>query len=367
MLEMADVFRRYGGAYLKMFGDTMLPSHRRAFQDILSCRTPIRGGHVFSCSRCGQQVYAYHSCRNRSCPKCHGRDTQTWLQARHAELLPVPYFHVVFTLPMEWRRVVRQHQKSLYSILMKAAAGALIKLAADPHYVGGLIGVMTILHTWTRTLEYHPHIHCLVPAGGVSDDRRWRSARKNYLVPVKALSRLFRGLFKELVARQLPELKMPKSVRGQDWVVYCKPSVQGAEAVLKYLGRYVHRIAITNSRIVSIDDGNVTFRYQRCGDSKWRTMTLAANEFIRRFLQHVLPRGVHKVRYYGLWAPANRRLLHQVQLLLAAEGSAEPSHEARRHNESTPTPKPHGQVCPHCGEGELVCIGRLPANGRAPP
>lgn len=367
MLEVADILRRYGGAYLKTFGNAMLPSHRRAFQDILNCRTPALGGQVYSCNCCGHHVYAYHSCRNRSCPKCHGRDTEAWLEARRKELLPVPYFHVVFTIPKELRRIVRQHQKPLYGILMKAAAGALIKLAADPHYVGGLVGVMTILHTWTRTLVYHPHVHCLVPAGGVCANQHWLPARKDYLVPVKALSKIFRGIFTELVAGKLPDLELPTSLRNVDWVVYCKPSVQGVDAILNYLGRYVHRVAITNSRILSLDDGKVTFRYRSAGDATWKMMTLEPNEFIRRFLQHVLPRGVHKVRYYGLWAPSNRRLLQQVQLVLATDGS-EPSPDERSCRiENTPTSRPEGETCPHCGKGVLVYMGRLPRNRRAPP
>lgn len=367
MLEVADIFCRYGGQYLRTFGNAMLPSHCRAFHDILSCRTPARGGHIFSCNRCGHRVYAYHSCRNRSCPKCHAHDTEAWLEARRKELLPVPYFHVVFTLPKELRRIVRQHQKPLYGILMKAAAKALIKLAADPHYVGGRIGVMAILHTWTRTLVYHPHVHCLVPAGGLSDDQRWLPARKNYLVPVKALSKIFRGVFMDLVARRLPDLELPASVRHREWVAYCKPSIQGVDAVLNYLGRYVHRIAITNRRILSIDDGKITFRYQNAGNSVWKTMTLEANEFIRRFLQPVLPKGVHKVRYYGLWAPSNRQLLHRLQLALAAEQTDPPSDEPDPSLKHAQTPDPKGKTCPHCGKGVLIRIGRIPRNQRAPP
>jgi hypothetical protein len=257
MPELADIFRRYGAAYLQQFDHTLLPSHRRAIEDILDCRTEARGGHVYVCDHCGRSQYAYHSCRNRSCPKCHQQQTEAWLQARRAELLPVAYFHVVFTVPQELRRCLRGHQKTLYGILMQAAAGSLIKLAADPHYVGGLIGVLATLQTWTRTLAYHPHVHCLVPAGGVCADRRtWLDARATYLVPERALSRIFRGLFSELVARRAPQLRLPDAIWHTDWVVYCKPTIQGTQRVLDYLGRYVHRVAITNRRIVSIDDGH---------------------------------------------------------------------------------------------------------------
>lgn len=367
MLEVADVLRRYGGEYRVVVDGRMPSSHRRAFEDILRCRTPAMGGHVFSCTHCGHEQYAYHSCRNRSCPKCHGNDTADWLDRRRTELLPVPYFHVVFTLPRQLRTAAYRFQDRLYAILMKAAAESLIKVAADPHYVGGLIGVLAVLHTWTRTLTYHPHVHCLVPAGGVSPDRQWLPARKNYLVPVKALSKLFRGIFCDLVKKRIPELHIPASVWTVEWVVYCKPSVQGADTVLNYLGRYVHRIGITNSRIVSIEDGKVTFRYQECGQTQWKTLTLAASEFIRRFLQHVLPTGVHKVRYYGLWAPSNRRLLRQVQMLLAMD---EPGPTSREPD--TPPLKPsssslEGTPCSHCAKGKLVYIGRLARGARSPP
>jgi hypothetical protein len=366
-LEVADILRRYGGDYLAASGGALSSSQRRAIQDILRCRTPALGGHVFQCTQCGHQQYAYHSCRNRNCPKCHGKDTADWLTQRRNELLPVPYFHVVFTLPPGLRAVVRRFQKPLYALLMKAAAEALLKLAADPHYVGGLIGIMAVLHTWTRTLTYHPHVHCLVPAGGVSPDREWRPARKNYLVPVKALSKLFRGIFRDLLKKRMPHLPVPPSVWTTEWVVYSKPSAQGVDTVLNYLGRYVHRVAISNSRILAIEGGQVSFRYQQCGHTEWKTLTLTATEFIRRFLQHVLPAGLHKVRYYGLWAPSNRRLLRQVQMVLAPdEAEATPSDPSNGTVESASSPDA-GTPCPRCGEGKLVCTGRLPRQGRAPP
>lgn len=299
MLEIADIFSRYGNKYLQKFACTILPSQRRAFKDILACRTPIMGGHVYSCDHCNHKVYSYHSCRNRSCPKCQGDDTMQWLEKRRKELLPVGYFHLVFTIPKELRQIEKLHQKECYGILMKASATALIKLATDPRYVGGVVGVLTILHTWTRTLLYHPHVHCLVPAGGVSDNQEWLPARKEYLVPARALSKIFRGLFRDMLTKELPDIEVPNAAWHKDWVVYAKPALQGPKQVLQYLGRYVHRIALTNSRLLAIDDGLVTFRYQNYGESQWRTMTLKAMEFIHRFLQHVLPWGVHKVRYYG--------------------------------------------------------------------
>ena len=204
---------------------------------------------------------------------------KSWLEARKNDLLPVSYFHVVFTIPQELRPYVRSRQKIIYGILMKAAGRSLIKLAADPHYVGGRIGVMAVLHTWSRTLDYHPHVHCLVPGGGLIGDQ-WIPARKGFLVPVRALSRVFRGIFMETAAKELPGVTIPKAVWDTDWVVYCKPAVQGPEKVLQYLGRYVHRVAISNSRILSIDNGQVRFRYQKASSRRWRTTTLSAMEFM---------------------------------------------------------------------------------------
>ena len=368
MVELADIFRRYGGEYLEKFGANILPSHRRALWDILHCRTEVMGGHVHRYAPCGHEVYVYHSCRNRSCPKCHGPPTEAWLDKRRAELLPVEYFHVIFTLPAELRELVRRHQKTLYGVLMKSAAQALMKLAADPKYVGGQIVILAVLHTWGRTLPYHPHVHCLVPGGGVSADQQWLPARKGYLVPVRALSEIFRGIFMAMATAQLPGVTIPKTVYDHPWVVHCKPCPQGPQKVLDYLGRYIHRVAIPNSRIVSIDDGQVCFRYQNCGSRQWKTMTLPAVEFMHRFLQHVLPKGVHKVRYYGLLAPANRARLRRVQIALIA---SVPRHALPGVPLDSPAPADppgsHDQLCPHCHNGYLVRIRRIPRRHRAPP
>ncbi len=369
MLEVANVLSRYGDEYLRKFGDKMLPSHRRAFADILKCRTDVMGGHVFQCDKCGHRHYSYHSCRNRSCPKCHKNDTAAWLEQRHEELLNVEYYHVVFTLPQALRPIVRLHQKKLYGILMKSAAQAVIKLAADPHYIGGLIGVLCVLHTWSSSLVYHPHAHCLIPAGGISADKKhWLPARNNYLVPVKALSKIFRGIFTEMVRKELPDIELPSSTWQKDWVVYCKPTVQGASKVLNYLGRYVHRVAITNSRIISIEDGKVIFRYKDSKNHRSKIMTLKAQEFIRRFLQHVLPKGVHKIRYYGLWSPANRKHLYKIKELLNKGDAAQ--HSEPQQDESSNLDKPPllaEQKCPHCKIGTLVWIARIYSHWRAPP
>ena len=365
---MADILRLYGPGYLERFGASILPSHRRAMRDLCRCRTAALGGQLFVCDHCGREHYVYHSCRNRACPTCHGKETHTWLAARRQELLPVPYFHVVFTLPAPLRRLVRRHQKAVYPILMKAAAQALMKLATDPKYVGGRIAVLAVLHTWSRTLSYHPHVHCLVPGGGLSADGQWRPARRNYLVPVRALSPIFRGMFLDLLAKALPEVAIPDRLRRQAWVVYCKPTVQGAENVLAYLGRYVHRIAITNRRILKIDDGRVTFGYRKAEERRWRTMTLPAEEFIRRFLQHVLPAGVHKVRYYGLWAPSNKaRLLEIRRRLLAPDADGETPPAADVGDPPSVQTDPLPAHCPFCQNGTLLFLRRIPALQRPPP
>ncbi len=367
MLEVADVLREYGPAYLEQFAEKMPACQRRACEDLRRCRTAALGGHLYQCNECGRAHYSYHSCRNRSCPKCHAGDTQAWLQQRQTELLPVPYYHVIFTLPQELRDVTRRHQKSLYGLVMQAAAQALLKLTADPHYVGGRVGILAVLHTWGSTLTYHPHVHCLVTGGGVSPDgQQWLPARENYLVPVRALSKRFRGLVLDRIRRQFPEIPLPSSLGQKEWVVHCKPAVQGTEKVLAYLGRYIHRVALTNSRLVAIENGKVTFRYRDSRTAQTKTLTLDAQEFLRRFLQHVLPRGVHKVRYYGLWSPAHRDPLHAWQHRLAAASAPASARSPRAAVPPIPCPPP-ARPCPYCRTGTLVWVRRLPPQGRAPP
>ncbi len=250
-------------------------------------------------------------------------------------------------------------------------AEALLKLTADPHYVGGLVGVMAVLHPWGSTLTYHPHVHCLVTGGGVSaDGQQWRPARPDYLVPVQALSKLFRGLVLDRLRRRFPEIELPSSVRQKDWVVHGKPAVQGTQRVLEYLGRYIHRVALTNSRLVALENGQVTFRYRDSRTGQTKTMRLEAQEFLRRFLPHVLPRGVHKVRYYGLWSPSHRDQLHRWQDRLAPEpvpaSAPEPTRSPRTAARETPSPPPT-RPCPYCKTGTLVYVRRLPPQGRPPP
>ena len=365
MPDIADIIRLHGPEYLARFGATMPPSHRRALTDLRDCRTPAMGGRLFVCDRCGRLHYAYHSCRHRACPSCHGHDSDAWLHARRRDLLPVPYFHLVFTVPASLRGLFRSHQKALYSLLLKTAAEALLRLAADPHYLGGTPAVLAVLHTWSRTLVYHPHVHLLVSGGGLDPDGRWRPARPNFLVPVRALSKLFRGILLDRIAKALPGPATPPPTRRQHWVVHGKPAVHGTDRVLRYLARYVHRVALTNARILSLHDGQVTFRYTTVAEGRAKTMTLPALEFLRRFLQHVLPKGFHKVRYYGLWAASRRQRLAQLQADLApADGPAtEPSPEPS----TRPTFRLAQSPCPSCKAGKLIFLRRLARHERAPP
>jgi len=366
MSSVAAVVRRFGPAYRERYAEALLPSHRRALRDLAVCRTAALGGHVSQCDACGAEHYVYHSCRNRSCPTCHGGTTQAWLAARETELLPVPYFHVVFTLPSELRDVVRGHQQALLSALMTTAAEALQALGRDPHYVGGTLGILAVLHTWTRGLIYHPHVHCLVPGGAwvpaaPPNAIAWRPARGNFLVPVRALSVRFRARFLAHLTRALPSVPVPPAVWRKPWVVYCKPTVQGSTLVLRYLARYVHRVAISDARIRAITADGVTFSYKDAARHQWRTMTLSGFEFLRRFLQHVLPRGFHKARYYGLWrptaAPLRVALQQQLQQQLAAPSDTQvPERESMCESIAIP----RLDRCRQCGRGTLHRIRPLP-------
>ncbi len=283
--------------------------------------SPTLDTHLADCGQCGYQHLFYHSCRHRACPQC-GYDTTTrWLDGQRDLLLPVPYFHVVFTLPAELRRLVRSHQNALLPVLFRAAFEALAELGADPKRLGAQVGAFAVLHTWTRTLEWHPHVHLLVPGGGLApDDRTWVPARrlrngKPFLIPGKALAKLFRGRFLHLARRALPGIDFPHVPWGKRWVVFAKPTVQGVDAVLEYLGRYVHKTAITDGALVGMSDDAVSFRYRDSRDQRKKTMRLPAGEFLRRFLQHVLPKGLHRVRAFGLLHPARRSVLRRLQLL----------------------------------------------------
>lgn len=366
---LADIFRRFAPSYIRRFARRLLPSHARALNDILRCRTPACGGHLYVCADCGERHLVPHSCRNRHCPICGAADAEQWLEGRRAELLDTGYFHLVFTLPAEMREICRRNQKTAYNLLFQAANEAIRKLADDPRHLGARPAVLALLHTWTRALGYHPHVHCLATAGGVAPDGRWKHSNPAFLVPVRALSKLFRGIFLAKLAMALPDAAIPPSIRRRDWIVFCKPAPRGPGRILQYLGRYIQRVAIGNSRIVDSDASTVTFRYRDDERLSWHEMTLDGHEFLRRYLQHVLPRGFHKVRYYGLWHPSRREELRRVAAQLALA-------DTRPRNAATPSahaaaPSTHAAArpplrCPRCGSLRLCSLGhRRPS--RSPP
>jgi hypothetical protein len=366
MIEVADVFRRFAADYVSAHGASMLPSHRRAIDDILDCRTAALGGQVWRCETCNKEVYSFHSCGNRSCPKCHTAQTQEWLEHRQAEMLPVPYFHITVTVPAQLREVLRANQRDGYAMLMQASAAAIIELARDPRYVGGTVAVLTVLHTWTQQLNLHPHVHCLVSGGGISEDgTTWYPARRKFLVPIKALVKLVRGKFRALLQRKYPDLLIPDPVWRMPWVLHVTAWGNGEQAVLEYLARYVFRIALTNARIVGLDDETVTIQYKERKTGRRRTSRLNGEEFMRRFLQHVLPRGFHKVRYFGLWHPAQRHNAARVRHTLQLE--APPNFDPSQNPivpplvppDAKPVPPIEPMICPHCHQGYLIFIRRL--------
>ena len=376
--EVADVIRHFGPAFRDRYGATLSSARRRAMAAIETCRTAALGGHVDRCDDCGQQRIAYNSCRNRNCPKCQGLARAQWLEDRRAELLNVPYFHVVFTVPEEIAVIAFQNQVVVYDILFRAAAETLQMIAADPKHLGAEIGFLAVLHTWGQNLTHHPHLHCLVPGGGIAPDgRSWIACRPGFFLPVRVLSRLFRGLFlrglmKAFAAGQLHffnaqrHLQEPAAFRryltplhAADWVIYAKRPFAGPAQVLEYVGRYTHRVAISNNRLLSVDKGKVSFRWKdyRDGDRQ-KTMTLDGAEFIRRFLIHVLPDGFHRIRYYGFLGNHHRtRKLELCRALigmapLAAETA--PAADYRERFEALT-----GQSlrrCPHCGTGTMLVI-----------
>jgi hypothetical protein len=372
-LEVADIFRCQGPAWRQANAGHLSLGQLKVMSAIEACRTAALGGHVAACADCGHIHVAYNSCRNRHCPKCQGAAAADWLAARQAELLPVLYYHVVFTLPAEIADIAYQNKATVYGVLFKAASETLLTIASDPKHLGAKIGVTAVLHTWGSAMPHHPHIHCIVPGGGISrDGARWVSCRPGFFLPVRVLSRLFRRLFLErlLAAHEagdlqffnhLAQLANPKAfadllvpLRKTEWVVYAKRPFAGPEAVLAYLSRYTHRVAIANSRLIAFDDRGVTFTwkdYRAKGRDRQKVMTLATDEFIRRFLLHVLPHRFHRIRHSGLFANGGRaKNLARARQLLDVEA---PLDEADSQNDD---PKDTlKQPCPSCG-GAMIII-----------
>ncbi len=362
MVELADIFRQHGAAYRQKHTAQMLPSHHQAMRAIEQCRTEALGGHVYQCPDCVEVQYSYHSCRNRHCPKCQQGAAQQWLEKQSDLLLPTAYFMLTFTLPDGLRRLARSHQKLFYNLLFRASAAATQKLAQDPRFIGGQVGMVGVLHTWGRTLTYHPHVHYLVSAGGVDKDGNWLPARKSFLLPVKALAKIFRAKFRQGLRKSSCDEEIPSKVWQQPWIVHCKAVGDGA-STLKYLAPYIFRVAISNQRIVKITNTQVSFCYRSTQTGKSKLCTVSAEEFIRRFLQHILPLGFVKVRYYGLFSPGLRtRLAH----LRAQLEEVQPFECARANQAKAPENRADILLCPVCGQ-PMQKLKTIPAQVWKPP
>ena len=378
-LEVADVLGEHGEAFLAKYRATLTDTQRKALRDLAVCRTAVLGGHVERCLDCGHERLAYNSCRNRHCPKCQALARARWLEREAAFLLPVDYYHVVFTLPAELSDLALANPRLLYNHLFQAASATLRAVAANPKRLGAQIGVLAVLHTWGQNLHHHPHLHCVVTGGGLScngegvldGSPRWVSCRPGFFLPVRVLSRVFRGKYLELLraAFDQGQLTFPgrlgplAEARGfaelvrllykKDWVVYSKPPFGGPAQVLKYLARYTHRVAISNNRLLKLEEGQVTFRYKDYAEAhQQKTMTLSAEEFLRRFVQHVLPRGFVKIRHYGLLANRQRaEKLHLCRRLLlpltaVVNATDTPTQATSDKAEIEPAQRPS---CPRCG------------------
>ncbi|QSO45449.1 IS91 family transposase [Alicyclobacillus mengziensis] len=368
MPELQDIFLQYGGPYQLAHGLSL--EKRKVVQAIQSCRTAVLGGHVDECDECGFIRISYNSCRNRHCPKCQTLTKVRWIEARKADLLNVGYFHVVFTLPDLLNPVAYQNPKVVYSILFKAAAETLSELASDPKYLGGQIGLTAVLHTWGQNLMHHPHLHCIVPGGGLNSYGKWVNSRKKFFIPVKVLSRKFRGKFLNYLKQAKLEFygsivhlhdqnqfqQWISSLYQKEWVVYCKPPFKDPGHVVEYLGRYTHRVAISNNRIVRVHNGMVTFKWRDYKDhNRQKLMSLTTDEFIRRFLVHVLPTGFMRIRHYGLLSPRNK----SVKLALCKKLTKTTMREKFTAKLSTVElfEKLTGRdftLCPCCGIGHLT-------------
>jgi Putative transposase/Transposase zinc-binding domain len=377
--EVADVIGEHGDAFRGKYGSLLSLEQKQALRQLAACRTAALGGHVQRCLDCGHERIAYNSCRNRHCPKCQALARAHWLERQTQHLLPVEYFHVVFTLPAALGALVQANARLLYEVLLQTAAQTLRDVAANPRRLGARVGMLLVLHTWGQNLHYHPHVHAVVTGGGLScnaqgavdDEPRWVSCRPGFFLPVRILSRVFRGKFLERLrqAYERERLVLPPALAGlaqpdaftrwltpwyrQEWVVYAKPPFGGPEQVLKYLARYTHRVAISNQRLLSLEDGQVTFRYQDyAADRRSKTMTLTGEEFLRRFVQHVLPHGFVKIRHYGLLAARgrNERLTLCRRLLLPATVARRLAVGGEAAEGVHPAREP---CCPHCGGQRL--------------
>lgn len=390
-LEVADIFRAHGAAWRAANAGHVSLDQLKVMSAIERCRTAALGGHVARCEDCGHDHIAYNSCRNRHCPKCQAGAAKAWLEAREAELLPVRYFHLVFTLPKQIADIAFQNKRELYNLLMRASANTVIRIAADSKHLGARVGVTSVLHTWGSAMTHHPHVHMIVPGGGLSaDSAKWIACRRNFFLSVRVLSRLYRRLILNGLARLHGAGKLHffgdhadlvdraafdaflRPLRRIDWVVYAKDPFAGPRAVLAYLSRYTHRVAISNSRLIRMDDQGVTFRvkdYRLSGPGRHTTMILKADEFIRRFLIHVLPKGQHRIRHYGLFGNGIRAAsITKIRNLLGT-GRPDPGHteDGTANNADAPA-RILALPCPCCGGRKIIVETITPEHhARAPP
>ena len=356
MSSLADILRQYGTDYSEQYPKDILPSHTKTMRDVIRCRTPELGGQTWHCDHCGKTHYSYHSCRNRHCPKCQHDRAQNWLDQQIDLLLPVPYFMATITVPEGLRPAFRHRQKSLYSLLFKVSARAIMVLARDKRFLGADIGLIGVLQTWTRMIAYHPHIHFLIPGGGVIGNK-WKWSKPDFLVHVRPLSRLIRRFFREALKQTDLYQIVPDLVWNQEWVCHVEPVGTG-ESALKYLAPYIFRVAVSDKNILSVQNGQVTFRYKDAEKEELKTCSLSASEFIRRFLQHVLPRGFVKVRYFGFLATKKRAELDRVKELIGRRLCIKSTPHSER--------KPFVMRCPDC-KAPMTFVCELRKEPRGPP
>lgn len=354
---LAEVFRTFGPAYLNKYEDDMLPSHRQALKDILACQTDALGGSLHTCEGCGEEHYSFHSCGSRFCPICILRKTDQWVDKLKREALPVSHFHVIVTLPSELREIMRNNQQVAYPILMRSAFDALQKLAKDPRHLGGRIGGLCVLHTWSRTMSYHPHVHFAIPAGAIAEDgEAWIDAKPGYLVPVNALKKVFRAIFVRRLRKAIANVQIPEAIWRKSWSIHINRFDGGIDNLINYLGRYIHRLAISKSRILKVTEESVTFK----GEAG-KPITLSGEEFIRRYLQHVLPKGFHKVRRYGILHSSHSETRARIRLALGSSNS-----EPIMNSEAEVSPT---FVCRYCGctNAKSMLIAPTRYKERGPP
>ena len=370
MATLSDIFIGCGKDYLNKYSRKILPTHKKAVHDIILCRTPEMGGQVYACECCKKYFYSYHSCGNRNCNKCQNNKADEWLEKKNELLLPVNYFMVTFTLPEELRAFARSSQILFYNLLFKSSSGSIHKLSTNKKYIGGDPGYLGVLHTWSRKLDYHPHIHYIITGGGLNTQQnKWIKSNDKFLFPVKALSVIFKAKFRDGLKKKNPLIfnQIPPEVWKREWIVNSIPVGSGSHA-MKYLAQYIFRAAISNNRIIKWEGGFVTFKYKDSKTKLWKNMKLNDEEFIRRFLQHVLPKGFVKVRYFGVFASRNHSLLKKAKQIL-------PQPVVKKPKQKPQKPKPNSILCGECGkEMKLILItkrrsyyNKAPPNNNFPP